>query len=623
MAKQPVYRALNPDLAPSTHRLPQPKPASDPYANFQKIQGFHELQECLPEAVVPYKVRELENGKIAYFNYELAKEMGLIPAQHPHRLNKQLEAKILSTFAIQIINEYDLKNKKKFDSEKVKQYAYMATRYLQLQHVNKKGQTSGDGRSVWNGQISFKGKTWDVSSRGTGVTCLAPGAVDAGKPVKTGDTSFGYGCGTADLDELMGSALMSEIYHRQGLRTERVLTIIDLGKGVGIGVRAAHNLLRPAHMFSFLKQEKREPLQRAADYLIKRQYKNKEWPVSLNASSKYDKMLMEVSKSFAEFVAWLEINYMFVWLDWDGDNVLANAGIIDYGSVRQFGLCHNFYRYDDVDRFSTSLPEQKYKARETVQVFAQLVDFLNTGRKKPVGKYKKSPALRYFDEVFVSTYDRLFLWRMGFDETQSAYLIQNHPEGFAQFKKSFHYFENKKTQKKVEKLPDGINKNPIFNMRSFLREYPVLLAENGVQIYPVEEIFHLLLAGSATGRDTQFKKSYNKPLEQLQALYMELLLSLPGSLLKNVEAIKTRSASINKANRITGNSIECTVEELLKARRKGLSYSEIQKVMEIFIQNQSLSDRVPTPVLRLFSDERSKRLLDKVLNLVSHYSEDI
>jgi hypothetical protein len=81
------------------------------------------------------------------------------------------------------------------------------------------------------------------------VTQLSPGAVEAQRPLKTGTEEFGYGCGLADTTELIGSAVFSEIFHRNGLSTERVLAIIDLGRGIGIGVRAAPNLFRPAHLF--------------------------------------------------------------------------------------------------------------------------------------------------------------------------------------------------------------------------------------------------------------------------------------------------------------------------------------------------------------------------------------
>jgi len=32
----------------------------------------------------------------------------------------------------------------------------------------------------------------------------------------------------------------------------------------------------------------------------------------------------------------LEEEYIFNWLAWDGDNLLASGAILDYGSIRQF-----------------------------------------------------------------------------------------------------------------------------------------------------------------------------------------------------------------------------------------------------------------------------------------------
>ena len=55
-----------------------------------------------------------------------------------------------------------------------------------------------------------------------------------------------------------------------------------------------------------------------------------------------------------------------------GDNMLASGAILDYGSIRQFAAKHDKYRYDDVDRFSSSLTEQRFWARELVKAFAQV-----------------------------------------------------------------------------------------------------------------------------------------------------------------------------------------------------------------------------------------------------------
>ncbi|MCA9467220.1 MAG: hypothetical protein KC643_17490, partial [Nitrospira sp.] len=132
---------------------------------------------------------------------------------------------------------------------------YMATRYLQLQHPDKTGRTSGDGRSIWNGQIAYRGTTWDVTSCGTGATCLSPATAIEKKFFKTGDcTASSYGCGRSDLEDGMAAALMSEIFHRNGLATERTLAVIEYPKGSSINVRAGTNLLRPSHLFRYLKQ---------------------------------------------------------------------------------------------------------------------------------------------------------------------------------------------------------------------------------------------------------------------------------------------------------------------------------------------------------------------------------
>lgn len=119
-------------------------------------------------------------------------------------------------------------------------------------------------------------------------------------------------------------------------------------------------------------------------------------------------MLKEVCRSFARFVAHLDRSYIFAWMDWDGDNVLANGGIIDYGSVRQFGLRHDQYRYDDVERFSTNLNQQIPKSRLMMQAFAQIVHYLETGKRLPLERFRRHPAIRHFDHMVQRVYARNF-----------------------------------------------------------------------------------------------------------------------------------------------------------------------------------------------------------------------
>ncbi|MCB0386894.1 MAG: hypothetical protein KDD43_15980, partial [Bdellovibrionales bacterium] len=373
------------------------------------------------------------------------------------------------TFSIRIINEFDKEHGIAYPKNRVKPHDHMATRYLQLQHQNKQGKTSGDGRCIWNGFFKGRNKVWDVSSRGVGVTCLAPGAVEAGRPLQSGSTDFGYGCGMAEIDELYGASIMAEIFHRQGLVTERMLAVIDLGDGLGIGVRAAPNLLRPAHLFLFLKQQDQAALKRAVDYFIVRQHRNREWKFGIHHKSKYRLMLKEVCRSFARFVAHLDRSYIFAWMDWDGDNVLANGGIIDYGSVRQFGLRHDQYRYDDVERFSTNLNQQIPKSRLMMQAFAQIVHYLETGKRLPLERFRRHPAIRHFDHMVQKSLRQEFLRQLGFPDKEADTLMKRYGRDVEKMYLNFVALERVKTRKEAQKVADGVNRPAVFNMRTLVR----------------------------------------------------------------------------------------------------------------------------------------------------------
>jgi uncharacterized protein YdiU (UPF0061 family) len=586
--------------------------------------------DAVPNGYVPYRVRKLNTGKVAYLNFALAKEMGLIPADHPDHLNTELENKLLETFSLQIINEYDEMTKRRIDPSTIKEYKYMATRYLQLQHSNKQGKTSGDGRGIWNGTVRHKGTTWDVSSRGTGVTCLAPGAVEANKPLKTGDTEFGYGCGLAEIDELLGAAILAEIMHLQGIGTERVLCIIDLGKGYGIGVRAAPNLLRPAHMFLYLKQERYDDLKAAANYFIDRQIENKAWKFTTQGTARFDELLKHVCESFADFTAKLDIDYIFAWLDWDGDNVLADGGIIDYGSVRQFGLRHDKYRYDDVQRFSTNLNEQRHKARLIVQVFVQMVDYLKTRKKKPLRAFADHEIVVKFNTQFEEKRADRLLYRMGFNQTQRENILKK-PKLFARFDKEFNFFERAKISGTEEKVADGVNHAALYNMRSIFSLMPRYLMTSPLgfsdRLMDEQKFFKAIISSFAKRRDARMGEKQRRHIIEFQELYKEMIATAAG---KNspdhiLHSITERAEKLN-SDRITGNALIELVEEILVEKRKGLPLDQIQKIIDRLVLAQN---GMPEMNLSKFYRERQgspavkQDLYSKLLRLVQENRESI
>lgn len=571
------------------------------YPAFAALNGTHPWQQAVPEGYLLYPVRELKRGEVIYFNFSLAKEMGLIPEDHPHVMTAALAQTVRDTFSLQIVNEFDQLHRRHLLQRDVKTNKYMATRYLQLQHANKQGKTSGDGRGIWNGCIQHQGKTWDVSSRGTGVTALAPGAVEAQRPLKTGAGEFGYGCGLADIDELMSSAVMSEIFHLQGINTERVLTVIDLGKGAGIGVRASPNLLRPAHLFLWLKQERHRALLDGTDHLIRRQLENKAgrlWNFNPDAPDRHRFMLTALAEEFARFAAELERNYIFAWLDWDGDNVLASAGIIDYGSVRQFGLRHDQYRYDDVQRFSTNLNEQKTKARLTVQVFAQLVDYLKTHKRKPLRTFSKHRSLKHFDSVFKRHLRFVFLRQVGFDDDLANELLETRALAVENLFKSFESLERYKTKDRLKRVADGINRPAIFKMRAVLRDFPAILRKQGFPasgkaLLEEDEILTLMASSFARRRDLNLTPKLSTALRRFQASYVLLMKLAQGNkpLGEFLRPIVARAQHENQAGRITGNSAEFLIDEILRQRSRGLSTTDMQAAIDLFIAHQAPQGR--------------------------------
>lgn len=602
---------------------------NDNYGAFDQLDGRHPWRDQVPEGLILYPVRELPGGKVSYFNFDLAKDMGLIAKDHPHRLNKKLTDKILKTFCVRIINEYDQEHNLKFKPSSIKKNEFMATRYLQLQHADKSGRTSGDGRCIWNGVVAGGGRVWDVSSRGTGVTALAPGAVEAGHPLKSGNNDHGYGCGMAEIDELYGAAILAEIFHRNNVPTERVLAIVDIGKGVGIGVRAAPNLLRPAHMFLFLKQGKLEPLKRSADYLIDRMHANRTWSIRSDDKNRYRRLLEEVTKSFARFAARLDRDYIFAWLDWDGDNVLADAAIIDYGSVRQFGLRHDQYRYDDVERMSTNLNEQRYKARELVRTFAQMVDYIETGEKRPYGEFSSSECLVRFDEEFQTGCLEYFLGQMGLPEPQRRLLLNKHRPDVERFYKIHCDFERVKTHKKLHKVADGVHRPAIFNMRRALALMPDYLNGLPMDLIPLvdsREFFAWIISSHATRKDRRLTQRRRRAMARWQESYIQLLrkAATPATWDKTMAAIAKRSAQINNESRLTGNGLIHIVDEILRYRRKGLSDAEIQATIDGLIETQTLNpDYVANFNAESKAPDSVKSIMRNFLSVIHGYREDI
>ena len=601
------------------------------YEKFKELDGTHPWRDVSPDGYVDYQARYRPNGRLLYFNFPLAREMRLIPTDHPHTLTKDLEQIVLETFSLQIINEYDLRLGKRFAPESVKPLPYMATRYLQTQHKNKQGKTSGDGRSIWNGCLTTKSLIFDVSSRGTGATILSPGAQKADGVVQTGDESYGYSSGLAELDEMLGSAVMSEIFYRQNIPTERCLAVIGFSDGSAIGVRSAPNLIRPAHIFRYLKQGRHQELTASIDYFIDREVENGFWRVPKRGPARYEKALEYLARSYGKMAALLEEEYIFNWLAWDGDNMLASGAILDYGSIRQFAAKHDRYRFKDVDRYSASLTEQRYWARLIVQTFAQAMSFISSGRKRNLQAFKHAECLRVFDDAFRTESDFRVLWRIGFTEEQIEQLRQTAQSEIAEFHRALNYFEDVKVRKGIERLPDGFTHRPVFLIRNLLRVLPAFYVAQtiaGVEddsAYMPGEIFCRVMAGSYVGkRDLELTPSRAGHIKNFQSRYLKLIAALGEPIEVILKSVQERSAIINHRHRLTGDALVLIIEDVIAMKGK-IKVNRLQETLEAFIDSQVLIpgkwQRMELDGLKLNSVKA--QLLVKIQANLEQYKESI
>lgn len=588
--------------------LPEPE-KGETYA-FQRLQTNHPLQQ-VPGFCVLYPARTRPNGSVLFFNFEFAKLLGLIPPDHFDEMTQELEKEILNTFSLQIENEKDRL------SGSGRRYAhgqYMATRYLQIQHRDKKGLHSGDGRSIWNGHIqSVDGELWDISSCGTGATCFSPAVSKQKKYFETGDPSVSYGCGTAETTDFIYTAVLSEILYQRKIPTERTLAVLSYPNGQCIHVRGARSLLRPAHFFAPLKQGDHTRTQALLQHWLARQGKSPQ------------RWLEELAIDFAKAAARFEREYLFVWVEWDGDNFLMDGGILDYGTVRQFGTFQHAYRYDDGDCFSTCLLEQRKKIRNLVCVFHQMSDFLQTGTIKGLSAYRKeSTYLRIFDECFETENLSLFLKQFGFSRMQINYLLSMHRGKVTQLKQKFDFFERKLCSLKIHPVGDGINREPQWDMRFFFKQVARWLHEKDVQGLNESDLKSFLRQMSTPWLSKKDQREQVRHCNKLKALLQqfddvvqEVAKHEKKNRAKALIALMMRASTHEPPFRLTGEALLLISDELFKAYKKKSSLLS-QHVMEALIAQQLGKD------YRVFlKTPDEKQLFDRFLELIQRNSQDL
>jgi len=306
-----------------------------------------------------------------------------------------------------------------------------------------------------------------------------------------------------------------------------------------------------------------------------------------------------------------------------------DGGIIDYGSVRQFGLYHHEYRFDDTDRWSTTIPEQKRKARYIVQTFIQMSDFLVRGKKNPIQHFTRHTLLTVFDQEFEHTLYRHLLYKIGFNESHREYLFKEHQDLIKNFKGVCSYFEKAKSKRGPHKVLDGRTWDAIYCMRDILRELPAHLFEKEA-IMPPKVFMETIASSYANKRDRTFNEAKTRKIHEFQKRYRALVQQTAKTFKKTERKILLelgmRSSIINQYDRITGNSILEVTDKVLRERKR-LSFDEMQKVIHDFIYYQKMRPDLDTKkemkTLNSVEERRTQQVMDKIIGLVREQRESL
>jgi len=300
-----------------------------------------------------------------------------------------------------------------------------------------------------------------------------------------------------------------------------------------------------------------------------------------------------------------------------------DGGIIDYGSVRQFGLFHSEYRFDDSDRFSTSIIEQKQKAKYTAQTFCQLVDYLKTGAKRPIKTFNKGQWLKDFEETFWRCKYKNLLYKMGFSSETAKQMLNHKSELIKKFQKVFFYFEKAKSHRGPKKVNDGITWDAIYSMRDILRELPQIYLSRE-DIIERSEFIEIAKSTYATKKDVLLTNYKSKRIDEFQKLYNELVIfgaSIEGKTFNRMLLnMSMRSSIINKYDRVTGDSIS-TITEILMEKIQSMKSDKVYDLLYNFSEYQNLNPDSE----RVSEGDRPKRsqIMRGFLKVVREYREGL
>jgi len=236
-------------------------------------------------------------------------------------------------------------------------------------------------------------------------------------------------------------------------------------------------------------------------------------------------------------------------------------------------------------------------------------------------------VLRRFDQEFERTKQRLFVHKLGFDPALQSQLLVCAEPALARLRRVHAWFERARSSRGPYRVPDGLSWNAIYCTRDLLRELPARLLATGRPL-PAGEILRVAASSYASRRDRLVTPHRARMAREFQRAYCALIAIAARQSAQSetdvLRAVARRSATINRYDRITGDSIDFIAARLIR-KRKELGAQQLYRVIDGFVHRQDL--RPPLAAREAGSREseppKIRQTVDGLLAVVGLYREGL
>ena len=217
-------------------------------------------------------------------------------------------------------------------------------------------------------------------------------------------------------------------------------------------------------------------------------------------------------------------------------------------------------------------------------------------------------------------------------QEQCDYVFKNHRKLAERFRNVFSYFEKSKSSRGKYDVSDGITWDAVYCMRDILRELPISILngeDRGDTPLSDEDFMNIIASSYANERDREITPGKSSRITVFQNTYLKIVDQVAKkfgvSRDKALLQITMRSSSINRYDRITGDSILHVTNQIMRDRNKrGLN--ETMRIIMDFISYQKLRPgkvRERTRKLNELETKKSRKVIKKILQLVRVHRESL